>query len=304
MNSIINTKAIANKDSWIKQIRQLSGNFGDNTNQLELSLAKEIKTQGPEVLIDHLRLCGDIPESFEHSSSEEKLYSKYTDILLCESFKRIGLESRVIKERGDSADVETQSKNYSFIADAKVFRLSRTAKNQKDFKISAMDTWKRGKPYAMVICPIYQLPNKKSQIYEQAISKHVCIFTYSHLAVLINFSLLEGKTAAIALLHKILQVTEQLKPTKDATTYWRHINNEMQSFSKKIAPLWATERQASLESLVLARDGALDYLAKNRRKIMTMSRSEAVAERIRIQNIESRIEEVSGVSDNGLFEIK
>jgi hypothetical protein len=43
----------------------------------------------------------------------------------------------------------------SAIADAKAFRLSRTAKNQKDFKIQAMDSWKRGKPFAMVVCPIY-----------------------------------------------------------------------------------------------------------------------------------------------------
>lgn len=58
------------------------------------------------------------------------------------------LETRVLTERGDAADVEAVSSNFSFVADAKAFRLSRTARNQKDFKVQAMDRWKHGTPYA------------------------------------------------------------------------------------------------------------------------------------------------------------
>lgn len=90
----------------------------------------------------------------------------------------------MLTERADAADVESFAKEYSFVADAKVFRLSRTAKNQKDFKIQAMDFWKRGKPFAMVVCPLYQLPSRNSQIYQQACMRNVCILSYSHLAVL------------------------------------------------------------------------------------------------------------------------
>ena len=82
-------------------------------------LADEIKNQGTQSLLDHIRLCGDIPESYSHDSSEEKLYSKYTDSLLCESFKAMGLKSLVLAERADAADVEAFAKRYSFVADAK-----------------------------------------------------------------------------------------------------------------------------------------------------------------------------------------
>lgn len=71
-------------------------------------------------------------------------YSKYTDCLLSLTYKALGLKSLVIKERADVADVEAFGKDYSFVADAKAFRLSRTAKNQKDFKVQAMHRWKRG----------------------------------------------------------------------------------------------------------------------------------------------------------------
>ena len=69
-----------------------------------------------------------------------------------------------------------------------------------------MDGWKHGKPYAMVVCPIYQLPTKSSQIYEQASTRNVCIFTYSHLTMLVRFSILEGKQKTEELIHEILKL--------------------------------------------------------------------------------------------------
>lgn len=220
MRKIISAKAIKIRQYWIEEIRKLSRNFGNNTDKLEKELEAEIKKNGVPSLIDHLRLCGNIPESYGHDTSEEKLYSKYTDCLLSLAYTAIGLKSLVLKERADAADVEAFAKDYSFVADAKAFRLSRTAKNQKDFKVQAMHGWKRGKPYAMVVCPIYQLPTSSSQIYQQATTQNVCIFTYSHLAVLLSYSEKEGQTKAQHLLKKIFETVEILNPSKNATDYW------------------------------------------------------------------------------------
>ena len=90
-------------------------------------------------LLGHLRLCGAMPENYGHDTSEEKLYSKYTDVVIHEAYSFMGFNSLVLRERADVADVECVSNDYSFVADAKTFRLSRTAKNQKDFKVQAMD---------------------------------------------------------------------------------------------------------------------------------------------------------------------
>jgi hypothetical protein len=164
MNKYIKKNTIDRRRVIVEKINGMSGNFKGESDKLEKELGISINSGDQSILIDHLRLAGDIPESFRHDSSEEKLYSKYTDALLSEAFKSIGLKSLVLTERADVADVEVFGKEYSFVADAKAFRLSRTAKNQKDFKVQAMDGWKHGKPYAMVVCPIYQLPNRSSQI--------------------------------------------------------------------------------------------------------------------------------------------
>ena len=304
MSKIISDIAIKRRDYWVEEIRKLSGHFGNDTEKLEKELEAEIKKNGVSSLIDHLRLCGNIPESYGHDTSEEKLYSKYTDCLLSLAYTALGLKSLVLKERADAADVEAFAKDYSFVADAKAFRLSRTAKNQKDFKVQAMHGWKRGKPYAMVVCPIYQLPTSSSQIYQQATTQNVCVFTYSHLALLLSYSEVEGQAKAQQLLKKIFETIQALNPSKNATDYWLAINKSILSFSKKIQPLWDVEKGVATESIAVAKDEALTFLAQEREKIMRMNLKEALKELIKVHKIESRIKTINAISDNGLFTLK
>jgi type II restriction enzyme len=304
MSKIISNTAVSRRKYWIEEIRNLSGNFGNDTEKLEKELEEEIAKNGVSALIDHLRLCGNIPESYGHDTSEEKLYSKYTDCLLSLAYNELGLKSIVLKERADAADVETFAKDYSFVADAKAFRLSRTAKNQKDFKVQAMHGWKRGKPYAMVVCPIYQLPTSSSQIYQQATTQNVCIFTYSHLALLLSYSQKDGQAKAQKLLKKIFETISALNPSKNAVDYWLAINKTFLIFSKSVENLWNIEKGVATESIAIAKEEALTFLAKEREKIFKMSHKEALQELIKVHKIDSRIKTINSISDNGLFTLK
>lgn len=303
MPSIISKEAIDRRKYWIEEIRKLSGDFGEDSDRVENELSAEIRQQGNDCLLDHLRLCGDIPESFDHDSTEEKLYSKYTDALLCECFRSLGFKSLVLKERADAADVEAFAESYSFVADAKAFRLSRTAKNQKDFKVQAMDVWKRGKPYAMVVCPIYQLPTRASQIYQQASARNVCVFTYSHLAMLSGYAKNAEEGKAEEILLAVFEAVKHLNPSKDANQYWSAINRTMLGFDKHMAELWVKEKTAAVEAIAVAKDVALTYLASEREKIMRMSHQQALDELLRVHKIEARILTVQSVSDTGLLSV-
>jgi len=304
MTKIISNSAISRRAYWIEEIRNLSGNFGNDTEKLEKELEEEVSKNGISALIDHLRLCGNIPESYGHDTSEEKLYSKYTDCLLSLAYTELGLKSIVLKERADAADVEAFAKDYSFVADAKAFRLSRTAKNQKDFKVQAMHGWKRGKPYAMVVCPIYQLPTSSSQIYQQATTQNVCICTYSHLALLLSYAQKDGQAKAQKLLKKIFETTSALNPSKNAVDYWLAINKTFLTFSKSVENLWNIEKGVATESIAIAKEEALTFLAKEREKILKMSHKEALKELIKVHKIDSRIKTINSISDNGLFTLK
>lgn len=288
---------------WIEEIRKLSGNFGDDSARLEAELGQEIKAAGTPALLDHVRTCGALPESYRHDSSEEKLYSKYTDSVIAEAFRHIGLKAVVMKERADAADVEVVATDFSFVADAKAFRLSRTAKNQKDFKIEAMHSWKRAHRYAVVVCPLYQLPSRSSQIYLQSTARDVLILSYSHLAVLIRAAAEGDSARAIELLYSVFRIVSDIPPSKDAVAYWIAINREFHRFGGAIEKVYRSEREALLEAIAIAKEEGLNYLSAERKKIMQLSHEEAIQQLIFNHNFDNRMKIISNVGDNALFRI-
>lgn len=286
---------------WVAELAKLSGSFGDDSTKMIEELRVEIAKDGTEALLDHLRLCGAMPEQYGHDSSEEKLYSKYTDAIVNEAFTAIGLRSAVTTARADAADVQARGRGYSLVADAKAFRLSRTAKNQKDFKIQAMDGWRNGLDYAVVVCPIYQLPSRTSQIYQQAIARNVCILSYTHLAGLVGFAMRRGTSTAERALGKVLKSVSLLHPSKSANDYWTGINRVLMSSLKNDGDLWTAEKTASLEGLGVVKDESLRYLRSERNRLLGLSHQDALDELIRIVGLDSRIAQVERLEHGDLL---
>lgn len=182
-------KTLSTFDKFIKQVKDISQfdthNFLDMTNAMTDYIWKIPFDDFLAILCE----VGTIPERIDHDSTEEKLYSKATDIVLSRSFSELGLKSRVLTERANSADViaESHYHNYSLVSDAKAFRLSRTAKNQKDFKVKSMNDW-RGieNDFAVLVSPYNQYPNTASQIYSQALNDNICLISWEHLYFLLS----------------------------------------------------------------------------------------------------------------------
>lgn len=300
----ITESTIERRRYWTKEIIQLSGSFGTDTAKLQEELRAEIATDGVGALVDHLRLCGAIPEWYGHDSSEEKLYSKYTDCVLNETFLALGLKSVVLSSRGDSADVEAVIDDYSLVADAKAFRLSRTAKNQKDFKVQAMDGWRGTMSHALVVCPVYQLPTRSSQIYAQAIARNVTILSYSHLSALVAISAVAGHELGHRGLRLLLDSVAFMNPSKDAGSYWTAINEQLRiALGDKASEIWRCEKMASLESLGFGQVEAIQYLQSERKRLMSLSHADAITELIRSAGVDERIQYILKLSHGTLLEV-
>ncbi|MHC1691649.1 MAG: HindIII family type II restriction endonuclease [Sphaerochaetaceae bacterium] len=173
----------------IKQYSINNDTFETVTNQLSdciYSLSKDS-------LIDIIDEIGTIPEDIDHDSTEEKLYSKVSDIVLAKAFHELGLKATIFSARADSADVQANSKyhGYSLVGDAKAFRLSRTAKNQKDFKVESMNHWRQSNDYSVLVCPYFQYPKRSSQIYKSALNTNVEIFAWEWLSILLKEGIFE-----------------------------------------------------------------------------------------------------------------
>ena len=159
-------------------------NFVEASNELQQILFS-IDTNDTIAIITEI---GIIPEDIAHDSTEEKLYTKVSDILFAKALKEMDFEVQVLRERSNCADIVAQSKyhGYSLVGDAKAFRLSRTAKNAKDFKVDSMVLWRGDNEYSVLTCPYYQYPRSNSQIYKSALDGNVALFSWEYLYVLLS----------------------------------------------------------------------------------------------------------------------
>lgn len=176
-------------DEFLSEIVRVAGKLSDKTFSF-VHASKELEKYVND--IDDIKpivaAIGVIPESIVHDSTEEKLFAKASDAVLSRAFIELGLKSVVLAERGNAADVVAKSKyhDYSLVADAKAFRMSRTAKNQKDFKVESLDVWRVDNNYAVLASPYFQYPRKESQIYKQAVEHNVLLFTWEHILLMLE----------------------------------------------------------------------------------------------------------------------
>ncbi len=274
-------------DDLVDEVLANSGrSFTDATSRLTAYVNGISRAEISEMLID----IGAIPQSIKPSSSEEKLYSKVTDIVLSRCFEELGLESEVLESRGNSADVQATSRyhGYSLVADSKAMRLSRTAKNQKDFKVGALgDNWVGDNDtFAVLCCPLYQYPSKKSQIYEQALNNKTCFMSWEHMKYLIDNDVREDDVFSLEPIWSYaVRLSRSITVDRNANFFDRvndiictrisrdesELISALSAYARQIASRAIYERNQILDEKIqeirsLSRDEAIDLLVEQERK--------------------------------------
>jgi hypothetical protein len=241
----------------------------------------------PELLIEHLEYAGVIPERFGHDSTQEKLFAKYCDALLARAWRELGLAAEVIVTRSDSADVMGDAADYSIVGDAKAFRLSRTAKNQKDFKVESLNKWRKKADFACLVAPRYQYPNSQSQIYDQAARYNVCLLSYTHLAFLVR-----NPPPSDRSLRRLWNVSSLMPPSKNAVQYWKVVDQLVIESSSGNEILWQKELAISGQKLAHQAIEQSIYWQSQRQVIIQLPHDEAVQMLIKALKIDEKIETI------------
>lgn len=229
-------------------------------------------------------------EVFNHDSTEEKLWAKYSDILLSKSLECFGLKSQVIRVRGDSADVLAESPKYKIVGDAKTFRLSRTAKNQKDFKVEALDSWRRANDYAVLVGPFCHYPKAASAIYRQAITKNVTLLAYSHLYFMLKHYKPGIDLKPLWCVGSTKQ--SQMADSKSANVYWNLIETMLlKLFKKHPDDLEKVKRQDVATTHQLGKEG-IEYWENKINEYKKLTKEEAIRRLLKAEKIEAKIEQI------------
>lgn len=263
---------------------QFMGQISKTPNAFQL-LEENVQAMSREALSEELLHCGIIPESYSHDSSEEKLWAKYCDILLAKALSCLNIETTVLRTRGNSADVFGKAPDYTIVGDAKAFRLSRTAKNQKDFKVSALDDWRKQDTFACLVAPLYQFPTSKSQVYLQAIAKNVTLLSYIHLKFLLDHP---PHNSLIGL----WSAPKSIAPSDIARNYWQAIDALiLSSTGTSFDDLKTWQRMEIERTKEIGQEGIAHWQTVIA-SYNTLSREEAIKALIQSEKIEEKIQTI------------
>lgn len=238
---------------------------------------------------------GIIPEDIGHDSSEEKLYTKVSDIVFAKALIEMGYKVKVLRERADCADIIAQSKfhNYSLVGDAKAFRLSRTAKNAKDFKVNSMVHWRGDCEYSVLACPYFQYPKNTSQIYKDALEHNISLFSWELLYILLKENIVEDQKNCLK------EIWNQSAIIAANTAVDKSKGNFLTTQDKNITKIIGVTDEkyekyfASVKGLLVNRGKEEIHYYKNEiARVETLSREEAIKELLTSMKLSSKIETI------------
>ena len=279
-------------NDFIETIIKLSSakKFAEATEQVKTY----VETLNTQSLIEIVKEIGTIPECIEASSSAEKLFSKASECILACCFSKLGIPAVAVNERGNSADIIAQSMHgYTLVADAKTFRLSRTAKNQKDFKIDTLSNWRGAEhDFALLVAPYFQYPNTVSQIYSSALDKQVCLLSWEHILFLLENRISETDVLS---LEAIWNAPVRLaRDTRIA--YADRMNCQLPYINQILCDRISMSIEKFNEQLNVCKGNIrergnleLQYLHSEKEAITSLTRDEAISELLKSKKVLERI---------------
>ncbi len=284
-------------DQLIERIKGVSvKDFKTATNEIR-SFIDNMPEDGFKRMVKDI---GTIPENIEHDSTEEKLYSKASDIVLARCFRLLGLAARALDERADSADILAESisgYNYSLVADAKCFRLSRTAKNQKDFKVSNLSDWRGSEnEYAVLVAPYFQYPQAVSQIYSKALDNNVCLLSWEHISILLDRNVKEKDSLSLESLWNASQMIARDKTLSFANAKCCFLPKMDVYVAKKMGVTEEEYRDIlhSYKHLIINRgEIEIEYWNECIDKINKYTREKAIQELIKAKKLQEKINAIA-----------
>ena len=271
---------------------EINSCIGVDFQQASSKLQNTIFSLKKASILNLITEIGTIPEDIRHDSTEEKLYTKASDILFAKALKEMNLEVQVLTQRADCADIIAQSHyhNYSLVGDAKAFRLSRTAKNAKDFKVNSMAHWRGDCDYSVLACPYYQYPKKNSQIYKDALDNNISLFSWEYLYMLLKEGVKESPSTNLQELFNQSAIIAEVTPVGKAK------ENFLQQQNHNIAEIISLPDEKftkyfNIIKKTLVKRGykEIGYYEDEINRIKQLNREDAINELLKSMKLDSKI---------------
>lgn len=205
-----------------------------DTNAISDLFAREIKTLSDPSFAFLLSHNGYIPEFYDHDSSQETLFTKLIEVLVCEWALRIGfIDSHIQRQKASKEDVTIKGHGKIIVCDAKSYRLGRSqgAPNVKDtIKKADYEKWLSYYDQSQSLGGLISFPSlhrwkraSDAYLYCTDKEKPIMILGYEEMA----FCLLKKISSS-----RIIQVLESYsdlfsEPSRNQASYWKAIHSQL-----------------------------------------------------------------------------
>lgn len=217
----------------------------------------DIKKLSDEDFIEVITSCF-IPDLYSGMGKCEKLFTKLTELMVGEWWRRMGGSYNLPTKKSGTEDVELIYNTISIACDAKVFRLGRSQKapNVKDFlKLASVKLWidnlnthyKKSKVDRSVIGGLVTYSSlheweSDSEVYEECTnhSTPVVMLPYEVLALLLKHK----ESVQISELAKLWNYAEnRVRTARQKSNYWTYVS----TFICKLLSISITEYNAEMK---------------------------------------------------------
>lgn len=224
--------------------------------------------------------CGYIPDYYGKDSSQETLYSKLVESMVCEWARRVGFTNSFLqKQKSNKEDITIKKGDKVIVCDAKSFRLGRSqaAPNVKDtIKKQAYTTWLSAYDVNNRVGGLTTFPSMhnwkkggEAYIYYTESNPPIMILFYEHLSYILNQNITADKIIDVYNNYGQLFST----PNRDQSIYWSAIyralfddsdtfHNYIIESKKYIMEKVFHTKEVLVKKLEQCSKGVDDYLAK------------------------------------------
>ena len=213
--------------------------MGISQEDIQISFEEDIKKIKNSDLERLLIVAGAIPDEYSQDSSQEKIFTKLSEILVKEALDRICTAAHCVRTKSNFQDVTIHIGNKVVVSDVKSFRLSRSqnAPNVKDvIKPESYEKWLNRfdddeKLGGLCVYPCTHEWDKISTVYELASNQNlpIVLLPYKYIAYLLRYSR-NYKTEDLISLWDYTTIFSSY--TKYKEVYWRSINNAICKLTK------------------------------------------------------------------------
>ena len=239
-----------------------------NTQKIVNTTKEEIKKLTNEDFIEVLISCF-IPDTYRDQGKKEKLYTKLSELLVGEWWRRMGGVYVLPTKKSGTEDVEMILDNKSIVCNSKIFRLGRSQKapNVKDFlKLASVVTWIRNlkQKYAdegadqdiiggLVTYSSFHEWEKDSEVYQECSNQDtsVLMLPYEVLGLLLK---MKDKFALADLLALWDYKKIGMKESKNKEAYWKTVESFLCGLLDLDEEKYKEEINKYRDKIVAARD--------------------------------------------------